>query len=156
MQWYTGTGVSLPCPSPLKLLCCRCYLNFRRVRDLHVPCYWCQMLQGMGYPPRFWKHVFFLFRFSFCHTSYLYPLPFSATTQVITNHTRYTFNYPMRQLYFVCNRCWTYSRHVSVLHEPCWGCHILESDGWEFWTPGRGRSAWWRHPCWMFILHLFI
>ena len=53
VQWYTGTGVSLPCPSPLKLLCCRCYLNFRRVRDLHVPCYWCEMLQGMGYPPRF-------------------------------------------------------------------------------------------------------
>ena len=52
VQWYTGSGVSLPCPSPLKLLCCRCYLNFRRVRDLHVPCYWCEMLQGMGYPPR--------------------------------------------------------------------------------------------------------
>ena len=59
VQWYTGTGVSLPCPSPLKLLCCHCYLNFRRVRDLHVPCYWCEMLQGMGYPPRFWKKVFF-------------------------------------------------------------------------------------------------
>ena len=59
VQWYTGTGVSLPCPSPLKLLCCRCYLNFRRVRDLHVPCYWCEMLQGMGYPPRFWKTCFF-------------------------------------------------------------------------------------------------
>ena len=98
------------------------------------------------------KHVIFLFRYSFCHTSNLYPLPFSATTQVIDNHTRYTFSYPMRQLYFVCKRCWTYSRHVSVLHEPCWGCHILESDGWEFWTPGRGRSAWWRHPYWMFIL----
>ena len=53
VQWYTGTGVSLPCPSPLKLLCCRCFLNFRRVSDLHVPCYWCEMLQGMGYPPRF-------------------------------------------------------------------------------------------------------
>ena len=231
VQWYTGSGVSLPCPSPLKLLCCRCYLNFRRVRDLHVPCYWCEMLQGMGYPPRFWK-MFFLFRYSFCHTSYLHPLPFSATTQVITNHTRYTFNYPMRQLYFVCNRCWTYSRHVSTLHEPCWGCYIIESSGWEFWntqqrevyilifflssfslfsatnqvmtnhtrnnvqnltgklyfvckhcwiylrhvstlhepcrgcaimnsmgwefwTPGRGRSAWWRHPCWMFISHFF-
>ena len=58
VQWYTGTGVSLPCPSPLKLLCCRCFLNFRHVRDLHVPCYWCEMLQGMGYLPRFWKHVF--------------------------------------------------------------------------------------------------
>ena len=81
------------------------------------------------------KHdFFFVFRHSFCHTSYLYPLPFSATTQVITNHTRYTFNYPMRQLYFVCNRCWTYSRHVSTLHEPCWGCYIIESSGWEFWN----------------------
>ena len=98
------------------------------------------------------KNMFFLFRYSFCHTSYLYPFPFSATTQVIENHTRYRFSYPMKQLYFVCNRCWSYSRHVSVLHEPCWGCHILESVGWEFWTPGRGRSARWRHPCWMFIL----
>ena len=61
----------------------------------------------------------------------------------------------MRQLYFVCNKCWTYSRHVAVLHEPCWGCHILESAGWDFWTPGRGRSAWWRHPCWMFIFIFF-
>ena len=62
----------------------------------------------------------------------------------------------MKQLYFVCKRCWTYSRHVNTLHEPCWGCHILESTGWDFWTPGRGRSAWWRHPCWMFILIFFI
>ena len=100
------------------------------------------------------EKMFFRFRYSFCHTSYLHPLPFSATTQMITNHTRYTFNYPMRQLYFVCKHCWTYSRHVSVLYEPCWGCTILESTGWEFWTPGRGRSAWWRHPCWMFILFL--
>ena len=52
VQWYTGSGVPLPFPSPLKLLCCRCYLNFRRASDLHVPCYWCEMLQGMGYPPR--------------------------------------------------------------------------------------------------------
>ena len=98
---------------------------------------------------------FFVFRYSFCHTSYLHPFPFSATTQVIDKHTRYWRNSPGAQLYFVCNNCWTYSRHVSVLHEPFWGCHILESAGWEFWTPGRGRSAWWRHPCWMFILHLF-
>ena len=100
--------------------------------------------------------LFFCFRYSFCHTSYLYPLPFSATSQIITSHTRYTHSYLMKQLYFVCNRCWTYSRHVNTLHEPCWGCHILESTGWEFWTPGRGRSAWWRHPCWMFILIFFI
>ena len=52
VQWYTGSGVPLPFPSPLKLLCCRCYLNFRRASDLHLPCYWCEMLQGMGYPPR--------------------------------------------------------------------------------------------------------
>ena len=50
VQWYTGSGVPLPFPNPLKLLCCRCYLNFRPVRDLHVPCYWCEMLEGMGYP----------------------------------------------------------------------------------------------------------
>ena len=77
----------------------------------------------------------FRFRHSFCHTSYLSPFPFSATTQVIENHTRSTFNYPMRQLYFVCKRCWTYSRHVAILHEPCWGCYILDSTGWDFWTP---------------------
>ena len=53
VQWYTGPGVPLPpYPRPIKLLCCRCFLNFRHVRDLHVPCYWCEMLQGMGYPPR--------------------------------------------------------------------------------------------------------
>ena len=52
VQWYTGSGVPLPFPKPIKLLCCRCYLNFRRVSELHVPCYWCEMLQGMGYPPR--------------------------------------------------------------------------------------------------------
>ena len=51
VQWYTGSGFPLPFPSPLKLLCCRCFLNFRRASDLHVPCYWCEMLQGMGYPP---------------------------------------------------------------------------------------------------------
>ena len=96
-----------------------------------------------------------LFRYSFCHTSYLSPFPFSAIAQVINKHTRYRRSSPGTQLYFVCNNCWTYSRHVSVLHEPCWGCHILESVGWEFWTPGRGRSAWWRHPCWMFILIFF-
>ena len=101
------------------------------------------------------KTCFFLFRYSFCHTSYLYPFPFSATSQIIENHTRYYHAYLMKQLYFVCKRCWTYSRHVNTLHEPCWGCHILESTGWEFWTPGRGRSAWWRHPCWMFILIFF-
>ena len=52
VQWYTGTGVALPYPNPLKLLCCRCFLNFRRVHDLAFPCYWCEMLQDMGYPPR--------------------------------------------------------------------------------------------------------
>ena len=102
------------------------------------------------------KKPIFLFRYSFCHTSYLSPFPFSATSQIIENHTRYYHAYLMKQLYFVCKRCWTYSRHVNTLHEPCWGCHILESTGWEFWTPGRGRSAWWRHPCWMFILVFFI
>ena len=51
VQWYTGSGLALPIPRPIKLLCCRCYLNFRRASDLHVPCYWCEMLQGMGYPP---------------------------------------------------------------------------------------------------------
>ena len=98
------------------------------------------------------KKLFFLFRYSFCHTSYLSPFPFSATSKIITSHTRYYHSHLMRQLYFVCNKCWTYSRHVAVLHEPCCGCYILESSAWDFWTPGRGRSAWWRHPCWMFIL----
>ena len=96
-------------------------------------------------------NFFRFFRYSFCHTSYLPPFPFSATTQIILKHTRHTRFGPGRQLYFTCNDCWTYSRHVSVLSEPCWGCYILESEGWEFWTFGRGRSAWWRHPCWMFI-----
>ena len=52
VQGYTGSGVPLPFPRPIKLLCCRCFLNFRLASDLHVPCYWCEMLQGIGYPPR--------------------------------------------------------------------------------------------------------
>ena len=52
VQWYTGSGVHLPFPRPIKLLCCRCYLTFRRASDLHAPCHWCELLQGMGYPPR--------------------------------------------------------------------------------------------------------
>ena len=55
---------------------------------------------------------------------------------------------PLASCYLLC---WIYLRHVSTLHEPCRGCAMMESIGWEFWTPGRGRSAWWRHPCWMFI-----
>ena len=51
VQWYTGSGVTLPFPGPIKLLCCRCYLSFRRASNLHVPCYWCEMMQGLGYPP---------------------------------------------------------------------------------------------------------
>ena len=41
------------------------------------------------------------------------------------------------------------------LCEPCRGCEFIESRGWELWTPGRGRSAWWRHPCWMIIFYIF-
>ena len=81
---------------------------------------------------------------------------FSATNQVMTNHTRNNVQNLTGKLYFVCIHCWLYLRPVSTLHEPCRGCTILESMGWEFWTPGRGRSAWWRHPCWMFISHFFI
>ena len=81
------------------------------------------------------------------------PSLFSATNQVMTNHTRNNVQNLTGKLYFVCKHCWLYLRHVSTLHEPCRGCAILESMGWEFWTPGRGRSAWWRHPCWMFISH---
>ena len=52
VQWYTGPGVPLPpYPRPIKLLCQRCFLNFRNVYDLAFPCYWCEMLQDMGYPP---------------------------------------------------------------------------------------------------------
>ena len=155
VQWYTGSGVPLPFPSPVKLLCCR-YLNFRRASDLHVPCYWCEMLQGMGYTSCSWKHMFFsFFRFSFRNTNNLSPFPFSATSQVMNNHTRNRQNLTGK-FYFVCKHCWIYLRHVSTLHEPCRGCAMMESIGWEFWTPGRGRSAWWRHPCWMFILIFFI
>ena len=51
VQWYTGSGVALPFPNSLKLLCIRCYLNFRHVRDIHHPCYWCEIMTAMGYPP---------------------------------------------------------------------------------------------------------
>ena len=95
---------------------------------------------------------FSFFRFSFCHTSHLSPFPFSATTQVINKHTKCRQNLT-GQLYLICKRCWIHLRHVRTLHEPCRGCAIMDSLDWDFWTPGRGRSAWWRHPCWMF--HVF-
>ena len=47
---------------------------------------WDVARHGLSTP--FLKKMFFLFRYSFCHTSYLHPLPFSATTQVIGNHCR--------------------------------------------------------------------
>ena len=96
-------------------------------------------------------YVFPFFRFSFCHTSHLSPFPFSAIAQVMDQHTRNLQNLTGR-LYFVCKRCWIYLRHVATLHEPCRGCAMMDSMEWEFWTPGRGRSAWWRHPCWMFMI----
>ena len=109
-----------------------------------------------GIPILFLKtYVFSFFRFSFRNTSNLSPFPFSATSQVMNNHTRNRQNLTGK-LYFVCKHCWIYLRHVSTLHEPCRGCAMMESIGWEFWTPGRGRSAWWRHPCWMFLLIFFI
>ena len=52
MQWYTGPGVVLPFPRQLQLLCQRCYLNVRRVKFLTATCYWCEMLQDLGYPFR--------------------------------------------------------------------------------------------------------
>ena len=76
---------------------------------------------------------------------------FSDTNQVITNHTRNNIQNLTGQLFFVCKHCWLYLRSVTTLHEPCRGCSILDDMGWESWTPGKGRSAWWRHPCRMFI-----
>ena len=73
----------------------------------------------------------------------------------MTTHTRNNVQNLTGQLYFVCQRCWIYLCHVSNLHEPCHGCALLESSGWDFWTPGQGRSAWWRHPGWMFMPMLF-
>ena len=49
VQWYHGTGVILPFPHPLKLLCQRCYLSLRRVQFFATSCYWCDMLQDLGY-----------------------------------------------------------------------------------------------------------
>ena len=84
-----------------------------------------------GVPTPSLKTFFSFFRFSFCHTSHLSPFPFSSITQVIHNHTRNLQNLTGR-LYFVCNRCWIYLRHVSTLHEPCRGCAMMESMDWEF------------------------
>ena len=74
---------------------------------------------------------FSFFRFSFRNTSDLSPFPFSATTQVMENHTRPRRNLTGK-LYFVCKNCWIHLRHVLTLHEPCQGCAIMESIGWEF------------------------
>ena len=85
-----------------------------------------------GLPTPSLKNLCFsFFRFSFCHTSHLSPFPFSAFAQVIHNHTRNLQNLTGR-LYFVCNHCWIYLRHVSTLHEPCRGCAMMESMDWEF------------------------
>ena len=100
------------------------------------------------------KKTLFLFRFSFRGTSDLSPFPFSATTQVMENNV-FTRRNLTGQLYLVCKNCWIHFRHVSTLCEPCRGCEFFESIGWELWTPGRGRSAWWRHPCWMIIFYIF-
>ena len=129
MQCYTGSGVSPPFPRPIKLLCCRCYLSFRRVQELNTPCYWCEMLQDLGYPSRLKKHFFF-FRFSFRGTSNLSPFPFSAATQVMENNV-FTRRNLTGKLYLVCKNCWTHLRHVSTLCEPCRGCEFFESIGWE-------------------------
>ena len=74
----------------------------------------------------------------------------------MTNHTRNNVQTLTGKLYFVCKHCWIYLRHVSTLHEPCRGGAIMNSMEWELWTPSRGRSAWWHHLCWMFILIFFI
>ena len=81
--------------------------------------------------PSFDTSISFFFRFSFCYTSHLSPFPFSASTQVMTHHTRVTQNLT-GELYFVCTQCQIYIRHVSTLHEPCRGCAIMESTGWDF------------------------
>ena len=86
-------------------------------------------------------------RFPFFH--------FLDTNQLLTIHTRNNIQNLTGQIFFVCKRCWLYLRSVTTLHEPCRGCTLLDRMGWKVWTPSRGRSAWWRHPCWMFILHLF-
>ena len=57
---------------------------------------------------------------------------FSDTNQVITNHTRNVVRNLTGKLYFVCIHCWLYLRPVSILHEPCRGCTILDDMGWEF------------------------
>ena len=56
---------------------------------------------------------------------------FSDTNQVITNHTRNNVRNLTGQLFFACRHCWLYLRNVTTLHEPCRGCAILESMGWE-------------------------
>ena len=86
-----------------------------------------------GIPILFLKtYVFLFFRFSFRNTSNLSPFPFSATSQVMNNHTRRNVQNLTGKLYFVCKHCWIYLRHVSSLHEPCRGCAMMESIGWEF------------------------
>ena len=60
-----------------------------------------------------------------------FPFPFSDTNQVLTNHTRNNIQNLTGQLFFVCKHCWLYLRNVTTLHEPCRGCAILESMGWE-------------------------
>ena len=69
-------------------------------------------------------------RFSFHNKGDLSPFPFSATTQIIEDHSIPRRNLTGK-LFLVCKQCWLQLRPVWSLCEPCRGCAMMESIGWE-------------------------
>ena len=49
LQWYHGSGVIVPSPRPLQLICQRCHLSIRRVKHVTPLCFWCGTLHDLGY-----------------------------------------------------------------------------------------------------------
>ena len=129
VQWYHGSGGSIPLPHPLQLLCCRCHLNLRRVKFLTTPCYWCDLLQDLGCPRSQWYVLFSDFHF-LLRAIYLTSL-FSDTHHVLSHYV-FTRRNLTGQLYLVCRDCWIRLSQLSTLCEPCGGCEFFDSVGFDF------------------------
>ena len=48
-QWYHGSGVIVPSPRPLQLICQRCHLSIRRVTYETPLCFWCGTLHDLAW-----------------------------------------------------------------------------------------------------------
>ena len=128
VPWFGGSNTF---PTTLKI-------NLPSMLFKHSPCslhhhslLLVRPVTRFGVPTLLNKLSFFPpFRLSFRGTSDLPPFPFSGTYHVMRNNV---FRRPnlTGQLYFVCQICWAHVRHVSTLCEPCGGCELLDSIGYD-------------------------